>query len=68
MRRTANAGGADAEHYRHGSISCTIAAAGVTSRQRSGRQWERPLDGKRADASMCKSLNISLWKNAINQR
>jgi len=62
--KTTNAGCAEAECYRLGSISSTTAAGGESSRQLSGRRWERPLDGKRADAGMCKSLSVSQWKNA----
>ena len=57
--RTPNADGVEAEHYRRGSISSATAARGQTSRKLSGRQWERTLNGKRADAGMCKSLSFS---------
>ena len=58
-----NASGVEAESYRCGSISSATAASGQTSTQRSGRRWGRPRNGKRADASMCKSLTFSASKN-----
>jgi len=66
-KRTTNAGAAEVEQYRPGSISCATAASGKTSSKCSGRRSERPLDGKRADAGMWKFLTISPRKNAIKR-
>jgi len=49
------------------TAALATAAGGKTGRKRSGRRWERPLDGERADTGMCKSLSFSPWKNAIKR-
>jgi len=64
-QRTRNVGGEGAERHRRGSICFATAASGNTSIMCSGRWWERPLDWKRADAGMCKSLSFCPRKNVI---
>jgi len=58
-KRTTHADREEVERWRCGSISAATAAGGMTSRNSSAKRWERPQDGKRADAGMCKSLSFS---------
>jgi hypothetical protein len=65
--RTTLAGGAEAEHYRRGSISSATEADEKTSRKCFGKQSGKPQDGKQADANMCRFLscfprrNVTKW-------
>jgi hypothetical protein len=65
--RTTNAGGAEAEHYRRGSISSATAAGGKTNRKRSGRRWGRLQDGKQAGDDMCRFLSCFPWRNVTKR-
>jgi len=65
---TTNAGGEEEERHRRGSIPSATAAGGKTSTKHTGMRWEGPLDGMQADADMCKSVRVSVWKNAIKRR